>query len=48
MQNFGTQSSLQGKIELDFEAANDLVGDIGIFTIPIYTLRAPTATARSR
>lgn len=27
--NFGTQSSLQGKIELDFEAANDLIGDIG-------------------
>lgn len=29
MRNFGTQSSLQGKIELDFEAANDLIGDIG-------------------
>ena len=29
MQNFGTQSSLQGKVELDFEAANDLIGDIG-------------------
>lgn len=27
--NFGTQSSLQGKVELDFEAANDLIGDIG-------------------
>lgn len=29
LRNFGTQSSLQGKIELDFEAANDLIGDIG-------------------
>lgn len=27
--NFGTQSSLQGKVELDFEEANDLIGDIG-------------------